>query len=343
MTDPIRIPADLDRRHFLGGSDVADLIGKGYRTRLECWEEKTALEPVDRSLSPERQKFFRRRKEQEPFVARLLVEEYGISVTRLSFDEVNRYRDAEHEWMRCEVDFEFPMTPMVRESVPGLAMIADGTMLNGEIKALNQASAREWGEPGSDEAPVKFVAQALYGCAITGRPACLIVPLFGLDDLKVYPVIADATAIETLRSLAVNFWHNHVLTREPPPPQSLEDLERMYGGISGRVCELSPHGETILNRIFAIRESARTAEKDRHRLEAELALEIFRAWGSPDGHEGPVDNALLIFAGQAIATWREQGRTSIDTERLRADYPRIARELTRETRYRVLRPVKAKK
>src|SRR3990167_8511669 len=160
----LKAVGELDRRTYLGGSDIAAVMGLSpWKTPLQLYEEKIA-ETVE-AISDEKRRFFARRKRQEPVIAEMLADEYNIEVTRLSLDEhPNRYTDAEYPWMAAEIDFECLMTPAVRahfEAREDFSAIPDGAPLNGEIKTVHPFAANQWGEQGSEDVPIHYSAQVM--------------------------------------------------------------------------------------------------------------------------------------------------------------------------------------
>ena len=78
MSGPIN--ADLDRRKYIGSSDVAAILGiSPWRTALDVYLDKTQP-PVEEKLDPGRARAMTRGKRMEPYVIDLLAEETGLPV-----------------------------------------------------------------------------------------------------------------------------------------------------------------------------------------------------------------------------------------------------------------------
>lgn len=335
-----------DRRKFLGGSDAAAVLGVDpRRTPLDLWTAKTADEPPA-PIDPKLAKFFSRRKRQEPVVVEMLQDE-GVEVTKISWGEPNRYKDPDLGWAAAEVDFEAKMTPRLREKFPDradFAALPDGVTINGEIKTANVLSASRFGEEGSEDFPVEYAAQVQHGLMVTRRPACLVAVLIGVDDLKLYPTMADVETIAWMRGMEVAFWRL-VETRTPPPPTSLEDLQKLYARFAGKPVELSTAGAAAVRRIFEIREEMKRLKDEDELQRFQVFDEVRKAWGIPADPtaEVPGDNALLRYAGVPLAVWRRQNGASLDQKRLAVERPEIIEAYTRRTSFRVLaKPPKGK-
>lgn len=350
---PLQPVGALDRQKYLGGSDAAAIFGVSpWRTPLDLFLDKIKPRSDADTTDPERLKFFARRKRQEPVIAEMLADEYGVEVTTLSLDDnPNRYLDAEHDFLAAEIDFEFRMSPAVRAHFPDrpeFCAIPDGTLLNGEIKTVHPFKASEWGEQGSEDVPMHYAAQVMHGLGVTRRPACLVAALFGLDTLLCFPVMADPELIEPMRAQCVKFWNEHVLARKPPEPVNLNDIKRLYVGFGGKPCHLSDEAAKSLRALDALRKQAATNKADQEECEWRVAKFIADAWGLPlindDGK--PVvettDNAVLLFNDAEVGKWARQRGTYLDQRGLKEAHPEIVKAHTIEHHYRAFRLKKPK-
>jgi putative phage-type endonuclease len=354
MNAPATVTAP-DRQKFLGGSDVAAIFGVSpWRTPLDLYLDKITPRAEQPKIDPEKKKFFARRKRQEPVVAEMLADEYGIVVTRLSLDDnPNRYIDEEHPFLAAEIDFEFLMSPEVREHFPDrpdFAAISDGTLLNGEIKTVHPFKASEWGEEGSEEVPIHYAAQGMHGLGVTRRPAVLIAALFGLDKLVCFPVMRDEETIAAMRKKAIAFWTENVLKRVPPDPVNIDDVTRMYAGMKGRPVNLSDEAHTALVDLGILRSRERQFEIDQAELEWRVARCVAFAWGIeivPDDKNEPLiaseENAVLMYGGRQVGSWNRQRGSFLDQKRLAAEKPEIVSAYKVEHRFRVMRLKKSTK
>lgn len=344
---------DTDRRKYLGGSDAAAVFGVSpWKTKLDLFLDKVKPYSDIDTTDPDKLKFFARRKRQEPVVAEMLTDEYGIEVTTLSLDDhPNRYRDAEHRFMAAEIDFEFRMTDRVREHFPSrddFNAIPNGALLNGEIKTVHPFAASQWGEQGSEDVPIHIAAQVMHGLGVTKRPAAIVAALFGLDTLSCFPVMADAETITAMRSECVKFWNENVLARVPPEPVNMNDIRRLYTGFGGKPCHLSEEAFDFLRNIERLRETRRILDDDIAECEWRVAKFIADAWGRPlINDDGKLsldvnDNALLMLDGVEVGSWNRQRGAALDQRRLRADHPEIVKAYMREHHYRAFRLKKPK-
>lgn len=354
MNAPLFRAPTVDRQKFLGGSDVAAIFKVSpWKTPFDLFVDKTTPRSDEEDQNEDRRKFFARRKRQEPVIAEMLADEYGIEVSRLSMDDnPNRYLDAEHPFLAAEIDFEFTMTPTVRNHFPDradFAAIADGTLLNGEIKTVHPFKATEWGEHGSEEVPIHYAAQVMHGLGVTRRPAAIVAALFGLDTLMAFPILRDEETIAAMRKAAIAFWNDHILAGIPPEAINTDDVASMYAGFSGKPVDLSTEAHDALLAIDALRERKAQLERDVAEAEWRVAQSVAFNWGvmvSQDKKGTPLleapDNAALLYQGKQVGSWNRQRGAYLDQKRLKRERPEVIAAYTLEHQYRVFRLKKGK-
>ena len=96
---------DHDRRRYVGGSDIASILGlqpPRWRTKLGVWQRKTQPDDEPEPENPrEVRKRLARGKVVEPLVASMLEELHGITGTTKG----RRYAD---DFFAAEIDIEVP-------------------------------------------------------------------------------------------------------------------------------------------------------------------------------------------------------------------------------------------
>lgn len=248
MTLPV-----VSRCDFLGGSDIASIFGVSpYKTAYDLWEEKISSKilPVDEKS----EKLKRRGKRLEPWALEMLEEETGIFVLKRN----QRYSDPECPWMSCEVDFEFSG--------------ADG-VCNGDIKTVSPFALAEWGDEGTDEIPLHYALQFMWGLMITGRPLCLCAVLIGADDLRLYELKRDDELIAEMRKRALEFWTYNVLSKIAPQPQTISDTNKILRKLGGFII---PGEEQVWNKVTAFKRAKEEMKAAKDRVES-LELEL-KGW-----------------------------------------------------------------
>lgn len=301
---------EMNRLGFIGGSDVAAILGVSpWKSPHELWLQKMGRVEKE-AVTPEQQKRFDRGHRLEPVVLQMLIDRLqddGHDVQLLRTNE--RYQDAEHPFMSCEIDFE---------------LMLDGEHINGDCKTVHPFAAKKWGEEGTDEVPIEYAAQFMHGLGITGRQRCIVATLIGMDDLLIYMVERDDETIAGIRGRVVEFWNECIVADTPPDPIDFDDCRAIYAKSNGGTIEATSE---IRDCVFNLAE-AKAKIKSLERTEEELSYRI-TAFMAP--------NATLTFGGNVIATWKNQDDTRIDQKLLKESAPEIYEKYSRTKEIRVLR------
>lgn len=300
----------LDRSTFVGGSDVGAILGVSrWKTPFDVWLEKTGRAPRAAPTDAQKKRFARGHR-LEPMVIEMLIErltDEGHTVELLQRNA--RYEDAAFSFMRAEIDAELRL---------------DGMHVNVDAKTVSPYLSKEWGSEWSDEIPLAYAAQFLYGLGITGRDRCLAAALIGMDDLAIYDVRRDATTIEAIRARVAQFWTECVLADVAPDPIDFDDCYARFQQSDGGRIEAS--GD-IRDAVF---ELADVKQKLKRLAEREDALKFRIA-------DFMRPNAYLTADGHDIATWKEQSDTRFDTKAFAAAHPKLFARYQRTKPIRVLR------
>lgn len=301
MNAPLLAGGQMDRTKYLGGSDVAAILGiSPWRTPLDVYLDK--VQPRVRESDPARDRVLTRGKRMEPYVIDLLQEETGLRVVRRG----ERYIDPELSFIAAEIDAEAE------------------TGENIEIKTSSPFKSREWGEQQSDEIPVYYTAQAMHGLMVTGAQRCVFGVLIGADDFRVYQVERDEETIAGIRAKEQEFWQR-VQRREPPEPSSVADIVTLYGARdSGASVECSEEIEADYIALRSITDDIKRLTEQAYAREERIKL--FMAGAS-----------VLTLHGTPIATWKRQTALRLDQKALAREQSHIVEQYKRLTETRVFR------
>jgi putative phage-type endonuclease len=297
-----------DRRKFLGGSDIAAVLGLSpWKTPVALWEDK--IKPPAEDGENRREKS--RGKRWESVVAEMLTEELEADGHTVEIVGTNRrYVDQQHDFFACEIDYEIRL---------------DGAndVTNVELKTVHPFKAREWGESGSDELPTHYTAQAMWGLGVTGRSMCIVAPLFGADEIKVFPVLRDEETIAGMRARGLHFWTHHVMTRIAPEPLVLADMDRLFPSESTGPALIAD--DDLTARILRLRAIDRTIKAQQAEFDA-IEFDVKRMMK---------DAAELVVGGKTAITWKQREYAFLDQQALKEKMPKIHREFTRKGNSRV--------
>ncbi len=273
-----------DRRHFIGGSDAAAVLGVSkWKSPFQLYQEKIG-EFIEKTDS-EREKVFKRGKRFESTVIDMLLDELkdrGHDVNIIARNQ--RYEDAEKPFLACELDLELSI---------------DGQELNGEIKTVNQFAAKDWGTAETDEMPIYYTAQVMHGLMVKPRQKAIVAALIGVDDLRIYFVDRDDETIAGIRAKEIEFW-DRVQNRNPPEPSNADDLNWLYKKDDGAQLEADDKLLFVCQRIKDIKAQEKLLEQEKELLITQAKRQMGNAAG-------------LRYKGELIATWKNN-KDSIKTD-----------------------------
>lgn len=275
-----------DRSQFIGGSDVAAILGiSPWKSPYQLYLEKIGASVED--ATQEKQRIFARGKRWEPVVVEMLIDELEHRGHEAGIINRNaRYADHDHGFLRAEIDLE---------------ILLDGEHVNGEMKTVHPFAAHEWGEPGSDEIPLHYAAQCMHGLMVTGRRLCIVAALIGADDLRIHQIERDDETIAAMRSRELEFWRR-VQERDPPDPSTAADIRWLYGKDAGEVMDADDELLALCRDLASAKSIEKQAAKSIESLETRLKLAMGNA-------------AILQHEGRKVATWKtNKFSTRIDWE-----------------------------
>lgn len=332
-----------DRSRFLGGSDVAAVMGLSpWATPVELWMEKTGQAPREEPDAA-RRRLFERGHKLEPFIRDMVIsklQDMGCEVELLACNR--RFADAQHPFLACEIDFELRLTGTVE--IGGNEVTFDGEAINADAKSVSGFARKKWGQDSNEDVPIEYACQFMHGLGITGRRACLVAALRSFDDVDIYWTLRDDETIKGMREKCALFWNECVLTGVAPDPFTFSDIKILFPTDNGKRKEATPEiAQKVadLKRIGAMKRDLEAQEED---LKFEVGEFI-----SPF--------AILSYDGQDLCTWKGQGDTRLDQKMLAeavlyernadtGEFSLIANPIAKFSRtktIRVLRHVKPKK
>jgi putative phage-type endonuclease len=284
----------LHQRHLgLGGSDAAAALGLSpWKTRRQLWEEKTSDCPP--TLDSELMLWGRL---LEPVIRQQYAERTGRSVY---VEPYHLLRHVDYPWMIANLD----------------GFTDDGRVL--EIKTAR--TDRDWGEPGSVEIPLHYLLQVQHYLAIVKADWADVVVLIGGNELRIYPIPADAELKSMLISQELEFWQ-YVLLQKPPEPLSYAEIQQAYGRTS-KVGKITASAEAVsaVAKLQQVRQTLDALKVEREQLQFQLMREL-----------GELDT-LVDPNGKTLATWKQtKASNTIDwqivIQTLQTSHPDLATEL----------------
>ena len=275
----------LDRKTYLGGSDVAAILGVSpWMSPFMLYQKKIGA--FIEEITPAKQKIFERGHRWEPIVVEMMVDELrerGHDVEIIARNA--RYQDPEFPFLAAEIDVE---------------LMIDGEEVNGEAKTVNPFALKDWGDEDSDEIPIYYAAQVMHGLMIKPRRKAIIAALTGFDDKpRIHWVERDEEIITGIRARETAFWQR-IIDRNAPDPETIEDVKWLYRTDNGSVIEADYDLAFLCNKLRNLKEDAKNLDSN---IEL-LATQIKAAMG---------DAAILIYRGKPLATWKNN-KNSLTTD-----------------------------
>lgn len=287
-----------DRTKFLGGSDAAAVMGLSpWATPVELWQQKTGRRPKP---EPDRAqlKRFERGHRLEPFIRDMAIDKLlamGLQVELITSNA--RYVDPEHPFMSCEIDWELRLTGEL--AIGGVPVVLDREHVNCDAKSVTGFARKKWGEEDTEDVPIEYAAQFMFGLMVTGRRYCLVAALRSFDDVDIYWTVRDDETIAAMRPKLVSFWLDHVVADVAPDPLVYDDIKALFPLDDGTAVEADEEVAGKVARLRVVKSSKKLLEDEEEALKFDIAEFI-----SP--------HARLAFEGQDIASWKAQNDTRLD-------------------------------
>ncbi len=290
------------RRTGIGGSDIGAILGVSpFKTSLDVYQAK-----VNPSPEEDETELTYWGHALEPVIIDRFARDHGIAVVR----PAKIARHPKHDWMVANLDGIIP------GDKPGVL----------EIKNVNQFAAKKWGEEGTDELPLTYVAQVAWYMAVMDFDYAIVAALFGGNDYREYRVERDAELEQTLITRGYAFWHYNVLKQTPPEPETRDELLKFLARSKddGQSIPASYDTLQLYQELVEAKNNAKNALEYVRDLENRLKQEI--------------GTALQIeYAGRVLATWKTQTSKQLDTKALKEQEPELYNRFLKTTESRVLR------
>jgi putative phage-type endonuclease len=294
------------RRTGIGGSDLGAIVGANrFKSAYEVWLEKTGRVP-DRDLSDSDAVFFGQADEAsvtERFAYRT---GYRIANPRALF------RDTKRPWLLASPD----RLMWDDNERPGVL----------EVKTAGHFAADDWTD---GQVPESYELQTVHYAGLLGLDYGVLACRIGGQKMVMPPprIEVDAEYVEFCQKVATDFWHDHVLADEPPPPDSSEACADVLSKLwKAEPDEQADVGEEGLEWAKAYRLAHR--EIKRYEEMKKLAGNHLRALLGP--------KTIAISGGRKVATWKESSPSKFDQESFERDHPDLAAKYRITTTRRTL-------
>lgn len=205
------------RRRGIGGSDVAAILGiSPFRTARDLYDDKlniaSAADDAGNWVALEMGHLL------EPLVAQIFSKKTGLEVFQI------------------KKMFQHPQYPFMLADVDYFVRLPNGKIAILEIKTTNYNAKDHWWKDGEECVPVYYETQGRHYMAVMDIDEIFYCCLYGNneDEVIIRHLYRDREYEQEMIYLEREFWHNHILTRIPPPYTEdgsliLESLRRRLG------------------------------------------------------------------------------------------------------------------
>lgn len=275
------------RRHGVGGSELLAALGKDPRcSRLELYMRKVGeLPEPDLSNEPR----VRMGNKLEPVLRELFMEDTG-------FDVLVPKQTLQH-----------PAAPLVGNLdgwIPKLAVPV-------EFKTADKFEADEFGEPGTDQVPIRYLVQCAGYMSLTDAGRCFLAVLVGGNDFRIYEILRDRDLEDAILAGVRDFWR-HVEERRPPDPGTPDEVRLRWPKDDGSTAVATAEIVEACTELAEAKLELKRAEL----READIKARICQFMG---------EAAQLVDAdGKLLATWRKaKDSQKFDDKRFAKDEPEL--------------------
>lgn len=243
-----------DRKGFIGGSDIAAVMGVSrWKTPLQLWAEKTgSVEPEDISDK----EYVELGTELEEFIAKRFEKKTGLKVRRAPY----HYVHSEYPFMMCQVD-----------------RLVTGTEDLLEVKNASAWKAKEWE---GEEIPIEYILQVSWQLMVTGRKTGYIAVLIGGNKFIWKKIEADQELFDKMTESAKTFW-KMVEDRIPPVAEAADNrfIVELYPSAGPDIKEASQDITDAVALLQQTKAQIIELEKTKDEIEAKIKAVIGEAGG----------------------------------------------------------------
>jgi putative phage-type endonuclease len=290
-----------DRTKYLGGSDIGAILGLSpYKTPLDVWLEKTGKHSYEIDNLPIRFGSF-----AESFVA----SEYALATGTILCEHPQAITHPAHPYLQGHIDRFVTTDPDSKLFKDDGSCTASHLL---ECKTASPFTQSQWGEAGSDEVPMSYLAQCHWYLCMTGLERCDLAVLFGNSDFRIYQIHRDAALESTLLEAAITFWQGHVLKDMPPDAKTIGDYQKLFAKeVPGKTLEATEQTRLLIDTVKEINTVIDAKEQELEQIKKMLMEQMQEA-------------QELTYQGKVLVTWkRPKASVRFDSKRFEMEHPEL--------------------
>lgn len=309
-----------ERKNHLGSSDIAALFTDDEDKSLDPFQNATDVytsKVFDLEPDKETKAMSRGNRYEKPLIA-YAEEELGWGI--VTDPKKLRFVCKEHPIFACNLDGFIEGIDDI--SPPVLPQI---------IEAKTTGLSGEWGEPGTDDVPLRVILQVQHQMLCTGWQKAHIVVLMGKFTLaeEMYVVERNESIINSIIERGEQFWNDHVIPKIPPEETESGNIQifKRIRRVPNKYAELKPE---LISRWEEAKQNCLELE----RVKEAMFAEILKALGDAEG--------VLLNDGREFVYFKQRTADKIDRKKLKAEFPDIYNQVATENTARVPRIRKIK-
>jgi len=268
------------RRKGVGGSDVATIMGSGYATELELYNDKMGIAPP--WGGNEKTKWGNR---LENNIAEHWAEESGREIVKETVMRVNP------DYPICQVNIDRQILP-VDDKGPG----------NLQIKNVGEMTHSKW----EDDLPLYMFFQFQWELAATGWRFGEFGILVGGNNFLRVPLKRDEALIQEMLKKANNWWQKHIVAKVPPP-LSGKELSKKTDYPQGVTSQVGSNVKILCDEYLEINGQLKDLEEEKSKIKNLIQV----ACGDADFIEwdGKVLASFRLGKGSTYTTVKKASRS----------------------------------
>lgn len=285
------------RRYRIGASEIGAVLGiDKRRTRLQLWMDKKGL---SRQSNADDHR------------------SWGIDVESAILR--NYARRSGYQLLEAPGSLAHPTLPLV--ATPDGLAVKHSRVRDIQAKNVQEYNVHEWGEPGTSQAPLFYVAQVIVELGVLYAQPDMhlddegdIAASFGGRPPLGYPIPFNVELFGNLAEAAAKFVRDHLETDKPPQLEgdraALEYVKRRFSTSTGELRQPTPEAVNLVARLRSLKADASTREETIEAVQAELCALI----GDAQGIEGLCNWSVVKEQRKERTDW------PMVIERLAADH-----------------------
>ena len=289
------------RKKSIGGSDAGALMDMNpYQSPVSLYADKKGL-----SKDKESNEAMRLGNDLEDYVARRWMKKTEKKVRADNF----MYQHDEYDFITANIDRD-----VVGENA-GL-----------ECKTMSGFAKYDL-ENG--EVPAQYYAQCQHYMLVKGYDKMYLAILVFQRGIYCLEVERNEEFIKELLAAEIDFWTNYIEKDQMPPPDgsdaSMEAIKQIYPSDINSQMQL-PNADAEIRRYLELEKAIKDIEEEKKKIQAQLCARLG-------------DTGVGIDTEYACS-WKSQARTSVDSAKLKKEFPEVYEKCKKTSEFRVF---KAKK